>query len=141
MRAVRIAGMAPGFPRIYLSDIIGIMPQLPNLLLAAAWDEPDLKSLVGASSAGLALSMPAIGNKELSPASEKEIRGVVESAVSIAHGDNKPLTVSGAFDRSVARLLVELGVDFLSSPKIWPMVCQPRGVSVWPRANLVSTAH
>lgn len=129
-RAVRIAGMAPGFPRLYLDDIMGVLPQLPNVILGAMWNEPDLKPLVDASTAGVSLSLPPIGTDQDALSLRSELLAAVKRAADISHPAHKPLSVSGSFDEEFARQLVDQGADFLTSGKTWPAVPEPADMHV-----------
>ena len=70
-RVLKIAGVAPGFPRLYLDEIVSLLKsRVPNVMIGAAWDEPDLPGLIRSGPVAVGVSIPAsvMGPSALVPA-------------------------------------------------------------------------
>ncbi len=128
-RVVRIAGVTPGFPRMYLDEaLMHVRRVIPNLALATAWNEPDVGSLLQANIAAVGFSLAPSATL---PSLQQAVLAKVRAAVAAAHSVRKPFFVEGAISPELAMRLSAMGVDLLSSPSIWPPVTQPEGVLKW----------
>ncbi|MDP3736387.1 MAG: hypothetical protein Q8R02_03300 [Hyphomonadaceae bacterium] len=59
-RVVKIAGVAPGFPRLYLNEIVQLLKaRVGNVVIGATWDEPDIAGLLQAGPVALGVTLPA----------------------------------------------------------------------------------
>lgn len=128
-RVIRIAGVTPGFPRMYLDEVLNhVRRVVPNVALATAWNEPDLNSLLQANLQTIGFSLPQAATL---PALQQSLLARVRAAVGLAHNARKPFFIEGAVTGDLAMRLSAVGVDNLSSPHIWPPVAEPEGVSKW----------
>jgi hypothetical protein len=128
-RVIRIAGVTPGFPRMYLDEAINhVRRAVPNIALATAWNEPDVGALLQANVATVGFSLPPAATL---PSLQPSVLAKVRTAVGAAHGLRKPFFVEGAITSDLAMRLSAMGVDLLSSPDIWPPVAKPEGVLKW----------
>lgn len=132
-RIIRIAGIEPGFPRIYLEDICRALKlRIPHLVFGLHWSEPDVASILRLQPAGVGFPLPPEAASHARPEVFARIRGAIEAA----HQHHVQTFVSGGFGPELAQHFAADGADILGSPKIWPTASEPCGVQTWPAANL-----
>lgn len=136
-RVIRVAGIEPGFPRIYLEDICRVLrTRVPNIVFGLDWREPDLASALRLQPAGAGFLLPSDGGvSSLRPETLARIRGAAETC----RQHRLPFFVDGDFGPDTAQRLVADGVDILASPRLWPMTDALDGAEKWPAARLGST--
>lgn len=137
-RIIKIAGVAPGFPRLYLREIIALLrARISNVVLGASWDEPDLPSLAhcGAVAVGVYLSPAVIASP---PAVLAAALSRIGAGCQAAHAAHIQYSVEGQLQRDLALRLAGLGVDVITSPTIWPARSAPDGMLKWPAAKLAA---
>ena len=137
-KTIKIANVVPGFPRIYLNEIVSALKlRIPNVVISAAWDEPDIAGLLqcGPVAVGFALPKSVLGiNGRVDQAT---LVAKIRSAAAIAHAGQKLFFVEGEIPRELAVRLCEVGVDNISSPHIWPPCSAPESVVKWSAAKLL----
>lgn len=134
-RVVRFAGITPGFPRLHLERSVALVQgRIPRMSISVNIDEPAIGWLVGlpVSSIGFALPEHTING----PTFVSHVLPRVKSAALQARQMRKQFFVEGAIPPEKAARLVDVGVDLVTSPIVWPAVVQPRGVIRWPASNL-----
>jgi hypothetical protein len=131
-KAFKIAGVAPGFPRMYLDEIFGAVKlRCPNLVLGLSWDEPNLQSLVSLPITAVSIMLtPSVCGPHPSVA-QSTLLSSLRRAADAARAAKKSFKVEGAFTPDLAIRLSAIGVDSISSPLIWPPTMAPEGVSAW----------
>lgn len=138
-RVVKIAGVAPGFPRLYLNEIVlALKSRGLKVVIGAAWNEPDMAGLlnIGPLAVGVALPLPITG-----PAAESTARALMDKLdrhQQRAHAAKVRFFVEGDMTPRLARKLIDLGVDNLSSPALWPDLGMPDAMMRWPISRLVA---
>ena len=140
-RLLKISAIPPGFPRLYLNEIVGgLKMKIPNIVLGAAWDEPDLAGLVlsGASAVGVTLPKTVLG--PTAPVPLAKLLQKLASDIQAAHAARVRYFVEGQIDRDLAVKLAATTADNIVSPKIWPPVSQPDGMVKWPSSRLAAAA-
>ena len=140
-RTIKIAGVAPGFPRLYLAEIMGALRMhVSNISIAASADEPDVAGLVnaGASVLGFTLSDKAIGPN--TSIVQPNLLARIRNACNRAHASGKSFFVEGAFGRELAMQIRACGVDYLSTPEIWAPCKAPVGAARWSSDRLLAQA-
>lgn len=136
-RVIKIAGVAPGFPRLYLAEIVlALKSRGIKVVIGAAWDEPDMPGLlaIGPRSVGVALPLPIAG-----PAADSSARALMDKLdrhQQRAHAARVRFFVEGHMTSRLALKLVALGVDNLSSPSIWPNLGMPDAMMRWAASRL-----
>lgn len=138
-RLLKIAGIPPGFSRLYLSEIMTALKlRMPNIVVGAAWNEPDLASLVhcGAAAVGLALPFTAAGQNPV--VSQSDLVTKIRGAAECAHAGKKPFFVEDVIERDLAVRLCAVGVDNISSPTIWKPIPEPSGILPWSASQLAA---
>jgi hypothetical protein len=140
-RVLKIAAIPPGMPRQHLVGMIGTLrTRLPNIVLGAAWDEPDFAGLAGCDAIAIGISIPPPVSTVGSNVPRQVLYARISEAVAIAHAARKRLFVEGAITPELAERLRVLGVDNISSPQIWPPAAEPDGMLKWPAEKLVAAA-
>jgi len=138
-KTIKIASVVPGFPRMYLNEIVSSLKQrIPNIVISAAWDEPDLAGLLESDPIAIGFALPAsvLGAHSLVEASQLLSR--VRNAASVAHAARKLFFVEGAITRELAMRFSAMGVDNISSPRIWPTCSAPESVVKWSADRLMT---
>jgi hypothetical protein len=132
---VRISGVEPGFPRIYLEDIIRTLrPRLPNIAIGFNWAEPDIGSVMKLKPAAVGFSLPAGSLGPRAPRTDLFAR--VHAAAELARHHAVPVGVEGDIAPEDARRFVSEGVQHLASLRIWPMLPALPPAQIWPRSRL-----
>ncbi len=81
-RIVRIVGIEPGFPRIYLEDICRtLMSRAQRIAFGIAWNEPDIASLLRLRPSAVGFLLPPSATSPWS--SRADLIGRVRSAVEV----------------------------------------------------------
>ena len=139
-RTLKIAGVVPGLPRIYLDEVMkSLRARIPNIVLGAAWDEPDLQGLLASQPVAVGFALPHSVVGPTSKVGEAALVQRIRKAVEIAHAAKRSFFVEGQIPRYLAVKLAETGVDNISSPLIWPARPAIAAMAKWP-ADLL-TAH
>ena len=133
-RIIRIAGIEPGFPRIYLEDICRMLRlRVPNVVFGLDWREPDVASALRLQPVGIGFPLaPDL----LSASPRADMLARIRNAAEVCHLHHTPVFVDGDFNLDLAQRFLAAGVDVLASPKIWPLARQLDGAEKWPSANL-----
>jgi hypothetical protein len=134
-RIVRVTGIEPGFPRIYLEDIFRTLrSRIPNIAVALNWMEPDVASVLRMQPASIGFSAPRSLIGPLGPRVDLFAR--IQAAAELARLHGVPMFVDGDFSAEQARRLVADGVSMLTSPQVWPAARGLLPASVWPASRL-----
>jgi hypothetical protein len=137
-RIIKVAGLAPGFPRMYLNEIVGVLKaHLPNIVLAAAWDEPDVAGLLRSGPIAVGCAVPASAVGAGSVIGTNTLMARISEAVRTAHGGRIRFFIEGAISKYLALKVVAAGVDNIASQSIWPACRVVEGMLKWPADNLV----
>jgi hypothetical protein len=138
-RIIKIAGVAPGFPRMYLKEIVGVLKsRLPHIVVSAAWDEPDIAGLVQTGVAALGFSIPPSAVTAGPLVTVPQLMARVSDAVASAHASRVRFFVEGDIPKLLALRLARSGVDLLSSESIWATRPIPDGMVKWPSDRLIA---
>lgn len=138
-KTIKIANVVPGFPRMYLDEIAGALKlRVPNIVISAAWNEPDVAGLLqsGPVAIGFALPLSVLGDNSLVPLADLLSR--IRTAAEIAHAAKKLFFVEGQITRELAVRLSAIGVDNISSPRIWPACSAPESAVKWSADKLLA---
>ena len=140
-RVLKIAAIPPGLAREHLAGMVATLrTHLPNIVLGAAWDEPDFAGLAACDAVAIGLSIPPPVSTVGSSVPRPILYARISEAVSIAHAARKRLFVEGAVTLELAARLRVLGVDNISSPQIWAPTAEPDGMLKWPADRLAASA-
>jgi hypothetical protein len=138
-RILKIAGVAPGFPRLYLKEIVALMrARLPNIVIGAAWDEPDLAGLLQPGSIAVGFSVPASAVSPAPAVATPALMIRINEGVRVAHAGRARFFVDGAVTKYLALKFAAAGVDNMSSPRIWPARPMADGILKWPAERLAA---
>jgi len=138
-RVIKIAGVAPGFPRLYINEIVSVLrAKIPNVVIGAAWDEPDLNKLLQAGPVAVGVSLPKSVVHIGATISTAAVIRKVSADIQTAHSARKPFFVEGLIPQDLALKLSQAGVDNISSPRIWPAGAMPDGMLKWPLSRLAA---
>jgi hypothetical protein len=138
-RVVKVAGIPPGFPRMYLNEIVGLLRfRIPNVVLGAAFNEPDVASLTASGPSAISLALPpwAVGPNAAISATQLHTR--LAEALVTAHAAHIRAIIEGAIDCNLAAKLKGAGVDNLCSTQIWPSAPEPDGMLKWQADKLAA---
>lgn len=138
-RILKIAGIAPGFPRLYLREIVAALrSRVPNVVLGASWREPDMASLTqcGVVAVGMYLSPSVTSGTDAAALTAAMQR--VTTGLQAARAAHIQFAVEGRIAPDFAMRLAGMGVDVITSPVIWPPRSAPDSMLKWPAANLAT---
>jgi hypothetical protein len=138
-RVVKVAGIPPGFPRMYLNEIVGLLrSRIPNVVLGTAFNEPDVASLAASGPSAISVAVPpwTVGPNAAIPAAQLHMR--LAEALVTTHAAHIRVIIEGAIDGNLAAKLKGAGVDNLCSTQIWPSVTEPDGMLKWPTDKLAA---
>jgi hypothetical protein len=138
-RVIKIAGVAPGFPRLYINEIVSVLrAKIPNVVIGAAWDEPDLAKLLQSGPVAVGVSLPKSVVDVGAAVSTLTLMRKLSSDIQSAHNAHKPFFVEGMIHADLGLKLSHAGVDNISSPRIWPAGAMPDGMLKWPLSRLAA---
>lgn len=136
-RLLRVSCIEPGYPRIYLEDIMRTMrPHAPNIALGLNWQEPDLPSILNfkPTAIGFTILPRALDHA----ATRAEIHGRIATAIDQCRNHGVLVGVEGDLTAEHAMHFVQQGVSFICSPRIWPLRDQLTSAEVWPATRLLA---
>ncbi len=134
-RVLRISGVEPGFPRIYLEDIMRTLrPRLPNIAIGFNWTEPDIGSVMKLKPAAIGFSLPAGSLGPRGPRTDVFAR--VHAAAELARHHGVPVGVEGDIGPEDALRFASDGVQHFASLRLWPLLPALLPVQIWPRTKL-----
>ncbi|HEV7690151.1 MAG TPA: hypothetical protein VGO52_04990 [Hyphomonadaceae bacterium] len=138
-RILKIAGVSSGFPRMYLNEIVGILKaRVPNVVIGAAWDEPDVAGLVHSRPLAVGFAVPTSGVTSGPVIAIPALMAKVNEAVKQAHAGRARIFVEGAVTKYLALKFATAGVDNIASPRIWPALPMVQGMMRWPAQGLAA---
>ena len=134
-RAVRITGVEPGFPRIYLEDIVGTMKaRIPKVAIGLNWMEPDILSVLRLQPTAIGFTLPP-GALSVN-ARRAELFTRVHAAIDLARPHGIPVYIDGDFTPDQAQRFAMDGVQLLASPRIWPARTSLPAAEKWHSSRL-----
>jgi hypothetical protein len=137
-RIIKVAGIAPGFPRMYLNEIVGVLKaRLPHIVLGVSWDEPDFASLLQPGPIAVSCSVPPSAVGVGSVVGVSALTSRIADAVRTVHGARVRLLVEGAVTKYLALKLAAAGVDNMASERVWPASATAEGMPKWPAQRLI----
>jgi hypothetical protein len=138
-RLLKVAGVAPGFPRLYLNEIMSALKsRLHNVMIGAAWDEPDISGLVQSAPIAIGLSVPPSAVTSGPIVAMPTLTARIAEAVKDAHAGRVRLFVEGAVAKYLALKFARIGVDNIASHMIWPARPMAEGIVKWPASRLIA---
>ncbi len=134
-RVMRVSCVEAGYPRIYLEDIMrGLRPYAPRIALGLSWAEPDIASVLKLQPAAIGFTLPPGALRQ--PGLRAEIYARISAAVELARAQGVFVSVEGDLHAEHAHHFMSEGVNFLCSPRIWPVRPALTAAETWPRAKL-----
>jgi hypothetical protein len=134
-RIVRITGVEPGFPRIYLEDILRTLKaRIPTIAIGLNWTEPDVGSVLRLQPAAVGFQLPPGALSSHAPRAELFAR--VHGALDLSRPQGIPFYVEGDMAPDQAARFASDGVNLLASPQIWPVRPALGAAEVWPASRL-----
>jgi hypothetical protein len=138
-RVMRISGVEPGFPRIYLEDILRTLrPKVPNIAIGFNWTDPDIGRVMKLQPAAIGFSLPPGSLGLRAPRADLFAR--VHAAAELARHHGVPVGVEGDILPEDAQRFVADGVQHLASLRIWPVSPTLPPAQIWPRSKLDEAA-
>jgi len=134
-RVVRITGVEPGFPRIYLEDIIRTLKsRIPSIAVGLNWTEPDVGSVLRLSPAAIGFTLPPGALSSHAPRAELFAR--VHGALDLAKPHGVPVYIESDLTPDQAARFANDGVQLLASPQLWPVRPTLTPAEIWPASRL-----
>lgn len=139
-RVLRVSCVEPGYPRIYLQDMMRtVRPHVGRIAIGLNWNEPDIGGVLKLQPAAVGFSVPTTALVNASVKSEVFAR--VAAAVEQAHAAGVMVSVEGDLHAEHAARFVRDGVNFLCSPRLWPVRPKLTAAEIWPVARLEAMAR
>ncbi len=139
-RVLRISCVEPGYPRIYIEDAMRtVRPHTGRIAIGLNWNEPDIGGVLKLRPAAIGFGIPATA---LANASVKaEVFARVAAAVEQARAAGVMVSVEGDLHAEHAARFVRDGVNFLCSPRLWPVRTKLTAAETWPVTRLEALAR
>lgn len=134
-RVLRVSCVEPGYPRIYLEDIMRSMRRYgPRIAIGLNWNEPDLPGVLKLQPAAIGFSVPTTALVHAGQRAEVYAR--VTAAVEMARAAGVLVSVEGDLHAEHALHFAREGVNFLCSPRLWPVRAKLTAAETWPISKL-----
>jgi len=134
-RVIRITGVEPGFPRIYLEDITRTLKaRIPNIAIGLNWMEPDVGSVLKLQPAAIGFSLAPGALAPHAPRAELYSR--IHAAADLAKRHSIPAGVEGDITPDQAQRFAMDGVRHMASLRLWPVRPTLPGAEIWPISRL-----
>ena len=139
-RVLRISCVEPGYPRIYLQDAMrAVRPHIGRIAIGLNYNEPDIGGVLKLQPAAIGFSVPTTVLANAGPKAEMFAR--IATAVEQAHAVGVMVSVEGDLHAEHAARFVRDGVNFLCSPRLWPVRPKLMAAETWPVARLEAMAR
>lgn len=134
-RVLRVSCVEPGFPRIYLQDVMrALRPLGPRIAIGLNWNEPDLAGVLKLQPAAIGFTLPTPGL--VNAGSRAEMFARISASLEMARAAGVMVSVEGDLHAEHALQLAREGVNFLCSPRLWPVREQLTAAETWPVSKL-----
>ncbi len=134
-RVLRVSCVEPGYPRIYLEDILrNVRSRVPNIAIGLNWAEPDVASVLKLQPAAIGFTLPPGAFSANGP--KTEIFGRIHAAVELARQHNVMVGVEGDIHPEHAQRFAQDGVHHICSLRIWPTRPTLPTAEAWPATRL-----
>ncbi len=139
-RVIRVSCVEPGYPRIYLEDIMrNVKQRVPHIAIGLNWAEPDVASVLKLQPAAIGFSLPP---GALGPHGPKaDVFARIHAAAELARHHNVMVGVEGDINHEHALRFAQDGVHHICSPRIWPTRPTLTGAEIWPASRLLPQAR
>jgi hypothetical protein len=138
-RVVRITGVEPGFPRIYLEDIMRTLrARAPNIAIGLNWTEPDVASVLKLQPAAIGFTLPPGSLGANGP--KVDLFARIHAAAELARHQAIPTGVEGDLHPEHAQRFAADGVQHMASWRIWPVETALPSARIWPASKLGGAA-
>lgn len=125
-RKITIAGVKPGFPRLYLNETVkAFSARLPRVVVAMSAEESNFSTAIDCGAWGVGYMLPSQSTAAAGSGFWRKMR----SDAAAAHARGRKFCVEGAFTTSEVQACAACGVDFMASQLVWPRLATPRRVS------------
>lgn len=132
-RAIKLSGVVPGFPRLYLRDTVGFLAaHIPSIVVSMSATTDDFSTAIDCEASVLAYTLPPSCRVADDPAFFNKVR----RDAAIARSRSKRILVEGPFTAHHAGVCARCGIDSLASPLVWPPIKAPGGVLKWAASRL-----
>lgn len=132
-RAIKLSGIVPGFPRLYLRDTLGFLAaHIPSIVVSMSAATDDFSTAVDCEASTLAYTLPPGHRVGDDPAFFNKLR----RDTAIAHSRFKRILVEGPLTAHQAGVSARCGIDSPASPLVWPATRAPAGVLKWAGSRL-----
>jgi len=136
-RLLRVSCIEPGYPRIYLEDMMrALRPHAPNIALGLDWQDADLASALKFQPTAIGFTIPPRTHDQ--PALRAEVHARLAAAVEQARSNGVSVGVEGDIHADQAMQFVQMGVSFICSPRIWPVRSMLTSAELWPVSRLAA---
>jgi hypothetical protein len=137
-RVLRISGVEPGYPRIYLEDIMRTLKSsIPNIAIGFNWAEPDVVSALSLHPSAIGFSLPP---GSMSHHSKADVFARIHDAMSLARLHGVPVGVEGDIAPEHAQRFAMEGVQLMASLRIWPVRPSLTPAEIWSCTRLAEMA-
>lgn len=134
-RIIRISCVEPGYPRIYLEDILRVLKQrVPNVAVGLNWGEPDIASILKLHPGAIGFTLPSGTLDSLGPKTEVFTR--IHAAAELARHQSISVGVEGDLQPEHAHRFMQDGVNHISSLRIWGPRPALTPAELWPASRL-----
>jgi hypothetical protein len=134
-RVLRVSCVEPGYPRIYLQDAMrAVRPHVGRIAIGLNWNEPDIGGVLKLQPAAVGFSVPTTAL--VNPGVKAEVYARIAAAVEQARATGVMVSVEGDLHAEHAARFVRDGVNFLCSPRLWPVRAKLAPAEMWPVARL-----
>jgi hypothetical protein len=137
-RVLRISGVEPGYPRIYLEDIMRTLrSSIPNIAIGFNWMEPDVVSALNLHPAAIGFTLPP---GSLNHHAKVDVFARIHDATSLARLHGVPLGIEGDIAPEHAQRFAMEGVQLMASLRIWPVRPELSPAEIWSCTRLADMA-
>ncbi len=138
-RLLQVSAVPPGFPRIYLQEIVGLLKRkIPNIVVSLAIEEQDLDSIVDCGVAAVGFSLPTHVTGVHPKISRADLLDRIRLSAKAARARRVPFFIEGPLKNDLVMRLSGTGIDYVSSPLIWQPTQTPQEVTRWTADKLIS---
>lgn len=134
-RVIRVSCVEPGYPRIYLEDILRVLKQrIPHVAIGLNCSEPDVASVLKLQPAAIGFSLPAGATGSHGHRTDAFAR--IQASIEQSRHHGVSVGIEGDIQPEHAQRFAQDGVNHVCSPRIWPIRRTLPAAELWPAARL-----
>jgi hypothetical protein len=133
----RVAEVEPGAPLIALTEWVGVLRNIsPRVSVELHPNEPNVDNLGSIGATTISCFLPI--TRQVTPEEKRRYAALLGRWAPALHKQKLQLSVAHMIDPVLLEVGRRVGVDYMTSEVVWPMVAEPLGVLAFPQSRIAA---